>query len=527
VRKWIIKICESIGPNYCELHKDFDKLIVECENSMLEADKVIEIANSAIKIHLTDLIKPQEGGAYSYIKVVEMIIHMELLIYTTLNMMKVGSKTYKGLAWCTKSNQEELYKLTNRLSNVKDFLPPRFKKIEAHSLTPPTATYTNEFISPFQQIVDTYGVPSYQEANPALFSIITFPFMFGIMFGDLCHGLVLTTIAAYVCLNKENLKKKNSMLSALIPARYLVLLMGIFAAFCGFIYNDFASLPLNIFHSCYVNSNDYKFAFKKENCVYPFGLDHKWYISQNELAYINSFKMKISVIFGVIQMIIGVLLKGSNAIYFKKPYDFFFEFIPQLFFLCGLFGYMILIIFIKWGISWRYIDNNAPSVISFLIDLVLNLGDPGPNPFYGDGSSQKKIAIILLIISFICIPLMLIPKPYLLKSDHESKQMSEYVNMDTEHESSIIKELKKKKENVQKALDTSILKDKEEKFDFGEIFVHQLIECIEFVLGTISNTASYLRLWALSLAHAQLSKVFFDKILAGPIKSGNSIGVPS
>lgn len=105
--------------------------------------------------------------------------------------------------------------------------------------------------------------------------------------------------------------------------------MGMFSFYCGLIYNDFTSIPVYLFgDSCFLNDKISKETILKQDCVYPIGADPKWYLGKNELAFMNSLKMKIAVILGVLQMSLGVFMKGFNLLYFRKTVDFFFEFVP-------------------------------------------------------------------------------------------------------------------------------------------------------------------------------------------------------
>lgn len=135
--------------------------------------------------------------------------------------------------------------------NNRNIEIPTLKLVQDHAIRPPSLFRLNEVTWVFQEIVNTYGVPTYKEVNPSVFAIVTFPYLFGIMFGDVGHGFVLFLVGSALCLLSDFIRTRAPGLEMILTMRYILVLMGIFATFAGFIYNDLMAIPLWVWDSCY------------------------------------------------------------------------------------------------------------------------------------------------------------------------------------------------------------------------------------------------------------------------------------
>ncbi|XP_058110088.1 V-type proton ATPase subunit a1 [Magnolia sinica] len=493
----ILKICEAFGAN--------------CYPVPEASDKQRQITREVLS-RLSDLEATLDAGIRHRNKALNSIgfdlrkwitmVKKEKAVYDTLNMLNfdVTKKCLVGEGWCPffakPQIQEALQRATIDSNSQVGIIFHVMDAVES----PPTYFRTNRFTHAFQEIVDAYGVARYQEANPGVFTVITFPFLFAVMFGDWGHGICLLLGALILIIreNKLGSQKLGNFMEMAFGGRYVLLLMSLFSIYCGLIYNEFFSVPFHIFglsaykcrdHTC---SDANTAGLIKYREPYRFGVDPSWRGSRSELPFLNSLKMKMSIILGVTQMNAGILLSYFNAKFFGSSLDIRYQFVPQMIFLNSLFGYLSLLIIIKWC------TGSQADLYHVMIYMFLSpTDDLGENQlFWG----QKPLQIVLLFLAIIAVPWMLFPKPFILKKLHSERfQGRTYGILGTSE------------------MDLDVEPDSarlhHEEFNFTEVFVHQMIHSIEFVLGAVSNTASYLRLWALSLAHSELSTVFYEKVL--------------
>jgi Archaeal/vacuolar-type H+-ATPase subunit I len=171
--------------------------------------------------------------------------------------------------------------------------------------TPPTYVRTNKFTEAFQTIVDAYGISKYSEVNPGLYTIVTFPFLFAVMFGDFGHGsLMFMAASAMIFFEKKLHRAKLDELTYMaFYGRYIMLMMGLFSMYTGFIYNDIFSRAFTFFPSQWQWPEDIKAGQSVEATLkggyrFPIGLDWNWHEAENSLLFSNSMKMKMSILLG-------------------------------------------------------------------------------------------------------------------------------------------------------------------------------------------------------------------------------------
>ncbi|KAJ6707925.1 VACUOLAR PROTON ATPASES [Salix viminalis] len=451
----ILKICEAFGANRYSFTEDFGKqvqMISEVSGRLSELKTTID----AGLLQKSNLLQTISDRFVQW----NTLVREEKSIYHTMNMLSldVTKKCLVAEGWSPVFATNLIQDALQRAAFDSNLQVGTILQVLHTSESPPTYFRTNKFTSAFQDIVDAYGVAKYQEANPGVYTIVTFPFLFAIMFGDWGHGICMLLAALVFIIREKKLsgQKLGDITEMTFGGRYVILMMAFFSIYTGLIYNEFFSVPFKLFAPSAYACRDLScrdattYGLIKVRPTYPFGVDPVWHGSRSELPFLNSLKMKLSILIGVSQMNLGIILSYFNATYFKNSVNIWFQFIPQMIFLNSLFGYLSLLIILKWC------TGSQADLYHVMIYMFLSPTDElGENQLF---PRQKTVQLVLLLSALVSVPWMLLPKPFILKKQHQARQGESYMPLQSTEDSL--------------QLEANHDSHGHEEFEFSEVFLY-------------------------------------------------------
>jgi V-type H+-transporting ATPase subunit a len=426
------------------------------------------------------------------------LVNKEKSVYNTLNLFSYDKarRTLIAEGWCPTHDLPLIRTTLQDVNNRAGLSVPSIINVIHTNKTPPTYLKTNKFTEAYQTIVNAYGTATYQEVNPAIPVIVTFPFLFAVMFGDFGHACIMLAAALAMIYWEKPLKKVTFELFAMVYyGRYIALVMAVFSVYTGLIYNDVFSKSMTFFPSQwewvapdeYVEGRQIS-AQLKGDYRFPFGLDWMWHGTDNDLLFSNSYKMKMSIILGWAHMTYSLCFSYINARHFKKPVDIYANFIPGMIFFQSIFGYLVLCIIYKWTVDWFAIGKQPPGLLNMLIYMFLQPGTLDEELYPG----QAGVQVFLLLLALLQVPVLLFLKPFWLRYEHNQARAQGYRGLgETQRVSALDDEdgddnghaingrpsINSDDEGV--AMITQNIDDEEhEEFDFSEVMIHQIIHTI-------------------------------------------------
>jgi V/A-type H+-transporting ATPase subunit I len=279
-------------------------------------------------------------------------------------------------------------------SQLKDHFTKRFskwiviseklsKQSHGHSAPNIPTLMTNKSVTKsFESIALSKGPPNYNELDPTAFVSLTFPIFYGMMFGDVGHGLVLLLFGLLLLYRKApNLNSWGKMLS----------LSGIVAIFFGFLIGEF--FGIEIYHY-----------------VHAFGHPPIHFVDRiHAIPSINihalKLLLKISILFGIVHIYSANLIGIYNSIKNKEYDEVIMEQVPVVMMYTGF----VFLMFAFLGTGYK-------------IDALFSSPNDTPLFFFLRQFSIASVATYSSLLLFLGFVLFIIIKPIFIITGRLEKE---------------------------------------------------------------------------------------------------------
>ena len=156
-------------------------------------------------------------------------VHISRVIADTIVRFGQLRRTYVVLGWVPTINLDDL-RMRLKQASPEILIEAIPTSRTGHHSGVPVALMNNKWLRPIQDLVTTFGRPSYGELDPTLLIAFSFPILYGAMFGDIGQGLVLMLVGV--------LAHNRIFMKGLQSLGLLLVYAGFFATVFGFLYGS-------------------------------------------------------------------------------------------------------------------------------------------------------------------------------------------------------------------------------------------------------------------------------------------------
>ncbi|MCX5666511.1 MAG: hypothetical protein NT036_05695 [Candidatus Omnitrophica bacterium] len=257
--------------------QEFSKEVVKKIKDEIDlCKKDVEAVNSSLG-KLKDELQGGLSDIEAYVKVKKSLLEAK-------RYSSVTEKTALISGWVPRSEKDRIIDEIKKLEPCSCVEERRAEELDIPKEEIPVKLQHTKIFKPFELLIDAYGIPRYGTIDPTIFVAISFLIMFGAMFGDLGHGLVLSVVSLFLWRSKKDKIKQ---------AGTLIFYCGVSSGLFGILYGSF----------------------------FGYEFQSLWIKPMHSIIEI----FKISILFGVVMITGGILLNVINAVkdrdYVKALFD--------------------------------------------------------------------------------------------------------------------------------------------------------------------------------------------------------------